>query len=351
VDSSPLFRKEGKTLADRTMLPIPNLPECEHAVCPGLGMASVVLLPKEPGQGTWVLDVCRVTSQEVASGIAARQLGELIFWLEKKGLHPLVLGDRWYACAPFLKAMVGIMARGLVRVKCHRVFYRRPPEREPGKKGRPCLDGARFQCGDPATHGEPEATWDGTAPSGRRVEVRCCNQVHLKKVREIEVSVIQVMRPGAEGSSRDPKVSWLVWKSDEAAPLAEISPDYRLRYCHEHGFRFEKQMLMWDKPRFRTPEQTERWSQIVACAHNQLLAARPLVAPVSRAWERRRRAVTLAQVRQGLPALLVQLGTPARSPQPRGKAPGRAKGLHPQPAPRHPVILQTVKQSKKTAAA
>jgi hypothetical protein len=123
--------------------------------------------------------------------------------------------------------------------------------------------------------------------------------VHLKKVREIEVSVIQVMRPGAEGSSRDPKVSWLVWKSDEAAPLAQISPDYRLRYCHEHGFRFEKQMLMWDKPRFRTPEQTERWSQIVACAHNQLLAARPLVAPVSRAWERRRRAVTLAQVRRG----------------------------------------------------
>src|SRR5947209_4780153 len=117
VDTSHLFRKEAKTLADRTMVPIPNLPDCDHAVCPGLVMSSVVLLPKEPGQGTWVLDVCRVTSQDLATGIAARQLGEVIFWLEKKGVHPIVLGDRWYACAPFLKAMVGIMASCLLRVK------------------------------------------------------------------------------------------------------------------------------------------------------------------------------------------------------------------------------------------
>ena len=347
VDTSSLYRKEAKTLADRTMVPIPNLPDCDHAVCPGLVMSSVVLVPNEPGQGTWVLDVCRVTSQDVATGIAARQLGEVIFWLEKKGVHPIVLGDRWYACAPFLKAMVGIMASCLLRVKCNRVFYRRPREREPGKKGRPCLDGERFQCCDRATHGEPDATWDGTDPSGRRVEVRCWNQLHLKQVREIEVSVIQVVRYGAEGSARDPKVSWFVWKSDEAAPLAQISPDYRLRYSHEHGFRLDKQVLLWDKPRFRTPEQTERWTQVVACAHNQLVAARPLVEGVYRPWEHRRSVVTLPQVRRAMPTLLVQLGTPARPPQPRGKAAGRPKGFHPQQAVRHPVIRKTSKKSKK----
>lgn len=351
VDTSSLFRKEAKTLADRTMVPIPNLPDCDHAVCPGLVMSSVVLLPSKPGQGTWVLDTRRVSSQDLATGIAARQLREVVFQLEKKGLRPIILGDRWYACAPFLKAMVEVQASCLLRVKCNRVFYRRPKAREPGKKGRPCLDGARFQCCDPATHGEPDATWDGTDPSGRRVEVHCWNQLHLKKAREIEVSVIQVIRHGAEGSSRDPKVSWFVWKSDEPAPLAEISPDYRLRYSHEHGYRFDKQILMWDKPRFRTPEQTECWSQIVACAHNQLVAARSLVEPVYRAWEHRRSTVTLAQVRRGLPALLMQLGTPARPVQPRGKAPGRAKGFHPQPVPRHPVILKTVKKSKKSKKA
>ena len=351
VDTSDLYRKEAKTLADRTMVPIPNLPECDHAVCPGLVMSSVVLLPSEPGQDTWVLDSQRVTSKDLATGRAARQVGEIVFQLRKKGVLPIILGDRWYACAPFLKAMIEVLASCLLRVKCNRVLYRRPRAREPGKKGRPRLDGARFQCSDESTHGEPDATWEGTDTSGRRVEVRCWNQLHLKKAREIEVSVIQVIRHGAEGSARDPLVSWFVWKSDEAAPLAEISPDSRLRYSHEHGFRFDKQMLMWEKPRFRTPEQTERWTQMVACAHNQLVAARPLVEPVYHAWERRRSAVTLAQARRGLPALLMQLGTPARSVQPRGKAPGRAKGFRPQPAPRHPVILKTSKKGKKSKKA
>ncbi len=351
VDTSSLFRKEAKTLADRTMVPIPNLPESDHAVCPGLVMSSVVLLPKEPGQGTWVLDTRRVTSQDLATRIAARQLHEVIFLVEKKGVRPIILGDRWYACAPFLKAMVDVKASCLLRVKCNRVFYRRPPDREAGKKGRPRLDGARFQCNDESSHGEPDATWDGTDPLGRRVEVRCWNQLHLRQGREIEVSVIQVIRHGAQGSARDPKISWFVWKSDDPAPLAEISPDSRLRYSHEHGFRFDKQVFLWDKPRFRTPEQTERWTQMVACAHNQLVAARPLVEPVYRAWEHRRSAVTLAQVRRGLPALLRQLGTPARPVQPRAKAPGRAKGFHPQPAPQHPVILKTSKKSKKSKKA
>lgn len=351
VDTSYLYRKEAKTLADRTMVPIPNLPACDHAVCPGWVMSSVVLLPTEPGQGTWVLDTRRVTSQDLATGIAARQLREVVFWLVKKGVRPIILGDRWYACAPFLKATIELPASCLLRVKCNRVFYRRPPAREPGQKGRPRLDGARFQCSDERTHGEPDATWEGTDTLGRQVQVRCWNQLHLRQGREIEVSVIQVVRHGAQGSARDPKVSWFVWKSDEPAPLAQISPDYRLRYSHEHGFRLDKQVLLWDKPRFRTPEQTERWSQIVGCAHNQLVAARPLVDPVYRAWEHRHNTVTLAQVRRGVPALLMQLGTPARPVQPRGKAPGRALGFHRQPTPRHPVMLKTSKKSKKSKTA
>src|SRR5947209_5221882 len=36
VDTSNLFRTEAETLADRTLVPIPNLPSCDHAVSPGL---------------------------------------------------------------------------------------------------------------------------------------------------------------------------------------------------------------------------------------------------------------------------------------------------------------------------
>jgi len=347
VDTSDLYRKEAETLADRTMVPIPNLPDCDHAVCPGLVISSVVLLPKEPGQGTWVLDTKRVTSQDVATGVAARQLREVVFLLAKKGLCPIIIGDRCYACAPFLKGMAEVCASCLLRVKRNRVFYRPAPPRQPGQRGASRKDGARFQCCDESTHGEPEGTWEGTDAKGRRVEVRCWNRLHLRQAREIEVSVVQVIRHGAQGSTRDPKVSWFVWKGDQPAPLAEISPTYRLRYSQEHGFRLDKQVLLWDKPRLRTAEQTERWTQVVACAHNQLVAARPLLEGVYRPWEHRRSVVTLPQVRRAMPTLLIQLGTPARPPQPRGKALGRPKGFHPQPALRHPVVRKTSKKGKK----
>jgi hypothetical protein len=76
---------------------------------------------------------------------------------------------------------------------------------------------------------------------------------------------------------RSAAISWFVWKGEQPAPLVQISPAYRLRYSHEHGYRFDKQELLWDVPRLSTPERTERWTQVVACAHNQLVLARPLV--------------------------------------------------------------------------
>ena len=44
----------------------------------------------------------------------------------------------------------------------------------------------------------------------------------------------------------------------------------------EHGYRFEKQALLLTAPRLRTPEQFNRWTQIVAIVHNLLVLARDL---------------------------------------------------------------------------
>jgi hypothetical protein len=155
---------------------------------------------------------------------------------------------------------------------------------------------------------------------------------------------------GKVGKARDPKSSWFVWKGERPAPLGEISPTYRLRYSQEqeHGYRFDKQELLWDVPRLSTPQRTERWTHIVACAHNLLVPARPLAQGCYRPWETRSSVRTLAQVRRALPTLLHQLGTPARAPQLRGKASGRAKGFHPKLRTRHPVIRKTSKKRKKS---
>lgn len=347
VDTSNLYRREAETSADRTLVPIPNLPECDHAVCPGWVISRVVLLPQDAGQGTFVLDTRRVASSGLATQVAASQLLAVVDLLVQRGLRAVIIGDRWYACAPFVARMAEVAARCLLRVKCNRVFDRPAPPRQPGQRGRSRQDGARFQGSDESTHSEPDASWEGTDQGGRRVEVHGWNQLHLRPARWVEVSGIQVIRHGASERPRDPKISWFVWKGEEAAPLAPISPTYRLRDSHEHGYRLDKQVLLWDEPRLRTPAQTERWTQIVSCAHNQLVLARPLVAGISRPWETRHAVLTLAQARRAMPTLLTQLGTPARPPQPRGKAPGRTKGFHPKPATRHPVIRKTSKKQKK----
>ena len=354
VDTSNLYRPEAETAEDRTLVPIANMPKDTHAVSPGWVMSHVVLLPRQAGQGTFVLDTARVRSTEQATEVAVRQLRAVVAWLTARGLHPIILGDRWYACAPFLAPMADTDACCLLRVKSNRVFYRRAPARVPGQVGASRKDGDRFQCKDESSHGIPDAIWEGSDAKGARIEVRWWKHLHLRTARQVEVSVVQVIRHGASGKARDPRVSWFVWKGEPPVSLAEISPIYRLRYSHEHGYRFDKQELLWDRPRLSTPERTERWTQVVACTHNLLVLARPLVEGSFRPWETRRSVLTLAQVRRAMPTLLCQLGTPARPPQARGKAPGRAKGFHPKPRDRHPVIRKTStkpKKSKKRASA
>ena len=207
VDTSNLYRPEANTSADRTMVPLPNLPECDHAVCPGWVISSVVLLPEEPGQGTFVLDAQRVASSGRATEVAASQLLAVVDLLVQRGLRPVIIGDRWYACAPFLARMSDVAASCLLRVKRNRVFYRQAPPRQPGQRGPSRKDGARFQCSDESSHGEPDVCWEGTDAKGKRVEVRCWNQLHLRTARWVEVSVIQVIRHGASGSERDPQIS------------------------------------------------------------------------------------------------------------------------------------------------
>src|SRR5436853_5484259 len=116
VDTSNLYRPEAETAEDRTLVPMANLPKNTHAASPGWVMSHVVLLPKQAGQGTFVLDTARVRSTELATEVAARQLRAVVALLVARGLHPIIIGDRWYACAPFLARLADVEAASLLRV-------------------------------------------------------------------------------------------------------------------------------------------------------------------------------------------------------------------------------------------
>jgi hypothetical protein len=79
----------------------------------------------------------------------------------------------------------------------------------------------------------------------------------------------------------------------------------------------------------------------------QLYLARELGQHALLPWEAKGRPMTPRQVRRVMPTILSQVGTPVRVCQPRGKAPGRAKGFRPWQAPRYPVIHKTSKKGQK----
>ena len=159
--------------------------------------------------------------------------------------------------------------------------------------------------------------------------------------------MIRVTRFGATDSQRDPRVSWFLWVGQAPAPLAQVWSLYKRRYSQEHGYRFQKQALLWDQPRLRTPEQFERWTRLLAAVLNQLVLARPLVQALRLPWESPKRPATPQQVRRAMPGILATLGTPAQAPKRRGKSPGRRLHAVVTPAPRYRVITKSPPGPKK----
>jgi len=220
------------------------------------------------------------------------------------------------------------------------------PEREAGA---PRKDGARFKCADPTTHGEPDAHWAGADAQGKQITVSCWGGFHLKECREITLTVVRIVRAGAEGTKSDPRETWFWWLGGAPVPpLAEVGRLYPLRFGAEHGFRFDKQDLLWTAPHVRTPDQMQRWTDVVAAVHNEIGVARPLVAAERQPWETPRRPVTPRQGRRSLGRIISQVGPLAPAPRPCGKAPGRAHGAVVKHAPRCPVIRKSPPKPAKT---
>ena len=344
VDASTIARPESGTARDRTPIHIPNVPHSGKAMTVGWQFSTVVVLPAEPSSWTYVLESQRIESSQTATQVAAQQLLSLLALLPER---VIVTADRWYGSAQFLLLMAHAACEQLLRLKSNRVLYRPAPVRT-GKRGAPRKDGERFHCQQESTQGTPDEQWQGTDERGHPLVVSCWHHLHFQQARDVEVTVIKVVRPRATQRKRDPKVSWFLWHGTSALPLSEVYVGYKRRYAQEHGYRFEKQALLWEMPRLRTPEQFERWTDVVAVVHDELQVARTVQEKMYRPWENQRRLVTPQQVRRAMPRILAQVGTPARPPQRRGKSPGRSFEAVISPALRYDVVRKAKKEQDKS---
>jgi hypothetical protein len=339
IDASNIARPRAATSADRTAQHVHNLPKGSKAITYGWQFSTVVVLPENPSSWTYLLSQRRIASSTTAIEMAFEQLQKAVPHLPAETIVALDRGydSNWLWCR-CSTLPIGVLGR----LKSNRCLYRVAPE-PTGKRGARRKDGAKWQPKDPQTHGEPDGDVVCQDAKGRPVQIAWWNQMHVKEARWLQVTVIQVTRPHATNKERDPRQSWFVWIGDPNADMAQIALGYARRFGQEHGYRFDKQALLWEKPRLRTPEQFERWSQVVAIAHNHLVLGRDLVEAELRPWESTQRVPTPQQVRRGMNKLLTRLGTPARPPQPRGKSKGRSKGTKVRKAARFPVILKKPK--------
>jgi DDE superfamily endonuclease len=344
IDVTNIERPFSTTSPDRTAMPMHNIPHASPkkttAITFGWKYSTVVVLPDSPSSWTFTVDQRRVPSDKTDIEVAVEQLQEIV---PKLSLRPLLLFDRGYVSI-WLWCMLSKMAcDSLGRLKGNQAFYKPAPPHT-GKSGQPRKDGEKLKLNDPSTQKNPDGTWEGTDVKNHSVQVNWWKKMHVKSARWLDLTIIQVVRPQANGSERDPRVSWFAYiGQDIQEGLEQIALFYGLRFGQEHGYRFKKQSLLWTEPRLRTPQQFDRWSHIVTIVHNLVVLARDLIEGELRPWENKQREQTPQQVRRGLAKYLPELGTPALPPKPRGNAPGRSCGSQIPKAERFPVVRKTGK--------
>jgi hypothetical protein len=294
---------------------------------------------------------------------AAVQVRALLGRLPTGGPVPLVVFDAGYDSAQLSLDLAEARVAVLVRLGADRCFYADPPPQARSPKGgRPRRHGAKFALADPATWPTPTATLTCQDDQYGTVTVKAWAGLHPKQQRHpghgsrgprpiVRGTILRVQVERVPAKTRPPKVLWLWWAGPGQLDLDLVWRAYIRRFDLEHTVRFCKQTLGWTTPRPRHPEQADRWTWLVLAGYAQLRLARQVVADGRLPWERPRPPGRLSPTRvcRGFPRLLVRLGSPAATPKPAGRSPGRPKGSGGGPAIRHPAIKKPAKKATKKA--
>jgi len=316
----------------------------------------------EWGASSWtaLLDVVRLGPDHDATVASVQQIAGVLGRLERAGaLHgrpaSVVALDAGYdpTRISYLVEQGGLAVQVLGRVRGNRVYYTAPADRIAGQVGRSRRHGVRFALDEPSTLPPADERLAASSPRYGAVAVAAWHGLHQKLARQGGWATFTGQLPTVAGTlirikverlpgNRAPEDVWL-WHTAPPATVFDLDllwKTYLRRFDLEHTFRLLKQLLGWNAPQIRTPEQADRWSWLVLAAHTQLRLARTLTDDLRRRWERpipTGRVLTPGRVRRGFPQLRRKLGTPAGKPKPTTAGPGRPKGTTRPPRTRYPV--------------
>jgi hypothetical protein len=332
-------RLEAHTLQDRTIEHQPTPVRGATPITVGQGYSTLAWVPES--RGSWALPLLheRIASESSPIQMMVAQLRHVCPRLDGRSL---VLLDAEYGCAPFVKASADIPCDKLMRLRSN-LCLRTAPSPYSGS-GRPAKHGRKFKFRDARTWGTPTDTLELNDPDLGHIVVRLWANLHFLKAPEQPLWVMHIERPHARGTRRDPRTLWLAWCGEPLPPLGESWRMYFRRPAVDHWYRFAKHSLFWTLPRFKTPEQAERWSDLMPLLTWELWLARPAITDKPLPWQKPQTTLTPGRVRQSLGALFAQIGTPAHAPKPRGKSLGWPKGRPRAKASRYTIVKKRPKR-------
>jgi hypothetical protein len=274
-------------------------------------------------KGSWALPFLheRISSQETPFSIAGQQLLSV---QNRLSARVISLWDAEYGCATFLLATADIPADKVIRLRPNLSLAGAPG---PYKgRGRYPVHGAKFKFKDPSTWREPEDCFEMEDPDLGKIQVKIWKDLHLRKASKCPMRVACLERLEHKGTRRFPKVIWVAWVGEEPPEPNRWWQYYLRRYPVEHWYRFAKQRLYWTLPMLSSPEQGERWSDLMPFITWELWLARPIGVDKPLPWQKKQADLTPGRVCQGMDDIFARIGTPAQAPKPRGNAPGWTKG-------------------------
>jgi hypothetical protein len=317
IDRTNWDRPDAKTLKDRTYQH-----QQRSTVVAGQGYSTVAWLPD--GGGSWALPIRheRITSWESPMSKAVWQIKQVVKHLQHRAL---VLLDREYGNAKWVLETAELEIECIMRIRSNTCLWTAPPPYS--GRGCPRKHGQKFQLKEPKTWTSPEQVLELTESICGRVRVTMWTGLHFYPAPKHSVNLILVERLNAMENGRLMPPLWLVWTGKQTLSLEEIWHQYLRRFGIEHWFRFAKQRLHWTMPSFKTPAQSERWSDLMPLMTWQLWLAQDLVTEFRLPWQSASLKLSPGRVAQSMFSLLLAIGTPARMPKSRGKSSGRVIGF------------------------
>jgi hypothetical protein len=317
-DHTAWERLWANTLAGRSYQHQPTPIPGRRPVTIGHGYSTLAVIPE--AQGSWALPLLheRIADQKPVDK-ASRQLRQVC---QRLTVRPVSLWDAEYGCAAFLKATADIPADKLIRLRTNLCLE--GPTKPYRGRGKYPTHGIKFNFKDPATWWQPDQVVEYIDPEFGPLSVRIWKGLRFSKALGCRMVVAQVERLQAPGTRRKPRILWFAWIGD--TPPERWWSQYNRRYPIDHWYRFAKGRLHWTLPKLATVEQADRWSDLMPLITWELWLARSWVSDRPLAWQKPQANLSPGRVCQGLPNILVAIGTPTRVCKPRGKSPGWLKG-------------------------